>query len=158
MTQPARRFDIWRRLYRRFAIEPYPPGLEVPAVATVITPVTDADELLRSYGHFSASTASFDADGVQTALVVPSGKRMRFFALSAFRSSGDRSIIRWILTDASAGINFVLDTFAATNENYLRLEQPFILEEGDSVNIQSSGGAAATVYLVRSWVSEEDAF
>ena len=127
-------------------------------VSKLIQPVTQADELLKRHGIFSGSTPSFDADGQQTALTVPEGERHTYFAFSCFRSSGNRTVVRWELTDVSDGNSFVIDTFAAASEDYFSFQAPITLEEGDSVSLRSSGGSTASVYLVRSWVSREDAF
>lgn len=159
MTQPARRFDIWRRLYSRFLIEPLPAALgEAPGVGTLIVPITDADALLKDHGIVSANTASFDADAQVTGLVVPAGKRWEVHAFNAQQVSGNRTITQMRINDVSVGVGYVTNDFTAAIDNYTLLGTPLPMEEGDSVDIVAVGGSTASVYNVQVWRSEEDAF
>jgi len=159
MVQPAKRFDLWRRLYSRFLIEPFPAQEgDSPGVATTIFPVTQADDLLLAHGQKEVDTASFNSDGAKNGLVVPEGKRWKVQGMQAVRKSGDRDIDQFVLSDASEGLTLTLVIFTATNNSSLILGTEITLEEFDRIDIQATGGAAATVFTVKAWVSEEDAF
>jgi len=63
LTQPSRIFDLWRRMYTRFAIEPFPAQVtESPQISTIVQPVTDADVLLRT-----TTCIRFDNQDIQAA-------------------------------------------------------------------------------------------
>lgn len=159
MVQPSKRFDLWRRLYTRFLIEPVPVQEgEEPSVSTSIIAVTDADALLEAHGAVFFDTASFDADVQVTGLTVPDGERWKVQALNAIQASGNRTINQMRLRDVSANINYVLDTFTAAVDHFILLGTPFTLEEGDQINIVSSGGSTASTYQVSCWRATEDAF
>ena len=158
MVQPSRIFSLWQRLYSRFLIEPFPAEGGGPSVSTTIQPITDADELLRTYGIIEVNTASFDADAEQAAIVVPTGERYRVYAYNFAPISGDRTIDATRLSDASFGGSMTIEDFTATQTRSSLLAQPFVLEEGDGLSLISDGGAAATVIRVQVWASVEAAF
>ena len=159
MVQPARRFDIWRRLYSRFLIEPLPvQDSESPGVATVIQPTTDADELLKRHGQFFTATASFNANGRQVGVTVPDGERWDLHILRAGAASGDRTITQWLLFDVSETLVMVIDIFTAAQQATLILPAPIPMEEGDHLDVFSDAGTTATVYNIDVWRSAQDAF
>jgi len=159
MVQPAKRFDLWRRLYTRFLIEPFPvTDGEGPAVSTLVQPVTDADELLKNYGLVTFNSASFDADQVVNGPTVPSGKRWLIYVLRWGRSSGNRTALQWIINDASEGAFMIIRGFAAAADDTHLMETPLPLEEGDQVRLNFIGGSTATVAKFDLWLSEEDAY
>jgi len=159
LTQPSKRFDLWRRLYARFLIEPFPVQEgEEPAVATTIAVVTDADALLRDHGAVFVDTPSTDADAQVTGPVVPDGKRWEVHAFNAVQTSGNRTITQMRARDVSVPINYILKAFAAAVDDFTLLGTPLTLEEGDSIDMVLVGGSTATIYQIQVWRSEEDAF
>jgi len=159
VTQPARRFDLWRRLYSRFLIEPFPAEGGGPSIATEIVPVTDSDELLRVHGIVRADSATFDADEtLATGLAVPAGRRWHLAGIGFEQTTGNRTVTRIILNDDSTGLTHNLEVFAATQQHSLILGTVFILEELDFLSITTIGGSTNTVYRTSVWVAEEDAF
>jgi len=76
VTQPARVFELWRRLYKRFLIEPFPAEGGGTQVSTTIQPTTNADELLRNPTGDSVNLdLTGSAGGTVVAYVVPAGER-----------------------------------------------------------------------------------
>jgi len=157
--QPSRIFDLWRRLYTRFLIEPRPAAdTDSPGVSTTILPVTDADELLRQHGIQSVNTASFNADGVQGFLTVPAGKLWRTSFIEILRVSGNRTLIDVRIESVRVSLIIRLRSFGAASEALLDLGSVLVMEEGDRVSFTANGGSTATIYTIRCWASEEDAF
>jgi len=159
MTQPARRFDLWRRLYTRFLIEPYPvePG-EGPGILTEIVPVTSADELLKAYGNRAGVSASYNANGQVELIRVPDGERWTVYLIDIRRASGNRTFDRLLIADSSTGNATVFDDFTTTAEQWTQLRQPIVLEETDHLDINADAGSTATVHNISVWVAVEAAF
>jgi len=159
MTQPARRFDLWRRLYTRFLIEPFPAAEgEAPSVATTIFPVTDADALLLVEGAQQFVVPAVDSVGQKVGITVPEGKRWVVHAISAIRASGDRNIDEFILRDDDAGLNMPIHLFTAASREVVILGTPLTLDENDRVDVNYVGGTNSTSFTVTLWASEGDAF
>lgn len=161
MTQPARRFDLWRRLYTRFLIEPFPAGDAVPAVSTLIVPVTQADELLSEPRGFEETTEASAALAANLSIAtVPAGNRWRLQTINVLRTSGDNTFSRFLIQDASrGGLSIAIDTFASVTGATLRLDTIIRMDEGDAVRILMDGaGVAASNMRVQLWLEEEAAF
>lgn len=156
MVQPSKLFDLWRRLYTRFAIEPLPAqDGPSPGVATTVFPVTDADELLKIQ---VANTVQLDLDitagALVTAFTVPAGKRWR--VRYARRSSSTvNTRARGIFTPSQ--ITIFLSVLGTSDEVLSHLEG-FIMEQGDIIGLESTddvGDGSINFTLV---VDESDAF
>lgn len=158
MVQPARIFRLWERLYNRFLIEPFPATGEGPAVSTTITPVTDADELLREYRQVEANTGDIDSSTSVTGLVVAEGERWRVHMFNASQSSGDRTLGGIGLTSLHVLNGLKIIDLASVTEVFQILANELVLEQGDSINVITDGGSTTTVYRVQAWISVEAAF
>lgn len=165
MTQPARRFDLWRRLYTRFLIEPLPAQEgEQPSIATVIMPVTDADVLLRRSNPSSTDSASLaiGRNTYDTIVTVDSSQRLWVTHINVERQSGDNTIDELAVrvpTLAGNVTRIVLERFTATATHVLALPQPFHLDEESEIQIHTSGaGAAATIFRLFLLADLEDLF
>jgi len=165
MTQPARRFDLWRRLYKRFLIEPLPAQEGAsPAIATVITPVTDADILLRAPNPDSVDSASLDAarNAYDTIITVGTGERLWVTYIDIQRQSGDNTIdeLAFLVTNvAGQAIRIVVERFTAVADHVFALPQPTHLDERTQIQIHTSGaGAGASVFRMFLLADLEDLF
>jgi len=156
MVQPSKLFDLWRRLYTRFAIEPLPvqDGLH-PGVATTVFPTTDADELLAVQ---VANTAQLNLDVSAGALVtgftVPTGKRwvIRYARRS---SSTANTRARGIFTPAQATIFL---SVLGTSDEVLDHLRGFKMEQGDIIGLESTDNVGDTSINLSLVVDETDAF
>jgi len=159
LTQPAKRFDVWRRLYSRFLIEPLP-ALQggQPDIATTIQPITNSDELLRDIKLVNKTT-SVTGTGLFSSLVVPTGKRWNVFCYHIDILTGTMTIDACLLLDASQGLGLFLNEFTATQRFVSGvLGHPLQMEEDDEFqpNVDTHSGTGNV--QVRAWVAEEDAF
>ena len=152
MTQPTKRFDLWRRLYTRFLIEPTPAEGEGPAVSTVISPVTDADVLLREYLHPGATGDLQASAGTFSALIsVPDGK---VWILKAAWREATIANTRIVLSAGYGIMNLtILDTAEqAVSVNNIRIG------EGVFIGLLTTGNAGDNLVDLRLAVEEEDVF
>jgi len=162
MTLPSRRFNLWQRMYARFSLEPAPAQMtEPPGVATVIVPVTDADELLADPGiqfEFSITVgAGVSANTIM--LTVPAGKRWKLYTLLCNRTSGDNLCDGFALGDVSVGDIITIDIQTAAVDVVLRLPVPLTLEENDTIRFHTDGsGVSGSDFNTRAWITEEDRF
>lgn len=155
MTQPSKLFDVWRRLYTRFAIEPYPADGEGPQVSTTIFPVTDADQLVQApVGSSDQLDLSAGAGAFVLAQTVPDGKRWRMMYI--FRSSTvANSRIRVVVTPAAVALSLTI--LGTADEIPLALKD-MVFEQGDQIGMQTTGNAGDTSITLQMYLVEEDAF
>ena len=159
MVQPSRVFELWQRLYSRFRIEPLPAGeVDAPGVGMVVSPVTDADALLRVPG-LKAFTLTAAPVGLNTLFTVPEGKRWHLFSVHAAQTSGDRLLDQLRIGDTSAAstMRIAIQT-AAAEIMYEKAGLPYVLDQLDTIAINLGGGTTDGNWDGRAWVEEEDAF
>jgi len=158
---PSKLFSLYTRLYRRFALEPYPLQDSTAEVSTTIQPVTQADELLRDVKGVSAVSASISA-GVTawvTVLTVPEGVRWRLVALSTFRASGDNLADQLRINDQSESVEVILEAFTGTAVHAVSIGAVKILDQLDTIDVHVNGtGSGASTFSVQAWVEEESAY
>ena len=88
-----------------------------------------------------ASTALFDI------LTVPSGKRWQVSSVRVFRNSGDNTVDRIYVRDASRVVVHVSDEFTGASTRIFNPGSSLQLEEGDSLGVRAGGvGVAATLF------------
>jgi len=152
MTQPARRFDLWRRLYNRFLIEPFPAESAGPAVSTTVQPVTDADALLRVPTIQNATGDLEVAGGAHVAyFTVPAGKRWNLIWALRGATTGS-SQVTIAIAPAEMTLFGVGTVVAAQSIVGVRLD------EGDSVGMAATNNAADGAITLQVLYEEEDAF
>lgn len=153
MVQPAKRFDVWRRLYNRFLIEPFPAGEgDTPGVATTIFPVTDADKLLSV--QVSATATNNLTAGAGTYVpyfTVPTGKRWRVKNFMRFGTTAVSAIL--VLVSGSAAVHLNQQVVAGQE---LVLDLP--LDENGSMGLITTGDAGDGAVRADIVYEEEDAF
>ncbi len=152
---PSRAFDIWRRLYTRFRLEPEPAEGSRPGVGMVIVPVTMVDKLLEVV---VPTVTTLDLTGVGDlhvpAYTVPTGRRAT--VLHARR--GISATITWIELSIDGSLFSV--TAAGVVEAFLGsyVQVPLVLDAGDSIGLHETGNAGDGARLIEILVLEEEAF
>jgi len=151
VTQPAKRFDLWRRLYTRLGIEPFPASGGGPDVSTTIQPVTDADVLLRVPEFVGVEIDLTPTIGTFIGgLVVPEGKVWIVKGIYREPSTG----VTQIRMLADKLMNY---SVLGTNEEFVSLTD-IRLNEGFSIGLITSGDAADGTIAIRAAIEEEDVF
>jgi len=116
---PSKEFEVWRRLYARFLLEPMPAEGSQAWVSPVITPVTDADDLLATPRIDSEAKDIQAAAGVYVPyFTVPTGRR---WLLKGLRKPATTAITRVLLRDTINGVNLDMSADQTAGENVLRL-------------------------------------
>lgn len=156
-TIPSKRFDIWRRLYTRFLLEPAPASTG-PDVGKTILPVTDADELLRVPRIDTTVTGTLTV-GLRPVRTVPDGERWRLHAMDIARGSGDRTITRVSLTDVQGPNTMPIDEFTATG-SYVSGLLPHVpvIDENFQILITIGGGATDSIWICQFLISVDNSF
>ena len=152
MVQPAKRFEVWQRLYTRFGIEPFPADGEGPSVSTTVMPITDADALLRTT-IFADSTGNLSA-AAGTYLVyftVPEGKVWILKGLSR-----GPSIANTQMRLVGQGNAFDV-TILSTTAEFVSLAG-IRLAEGETLGMLTTGDGGDTTILLQVVLEEEDVF
>lgn len=156
MVQPSKLFDLWRRLYTRYQIEPVPvQDGQHPGVATTVFPVTDADELVTvQVANTAQLNLNITAGALVTAFTVPDGKR--WLVRYARRSSSTANTrARAILTPSQATIFL---SVLGTSDEVLEHLRGFKMEQGDIIGLESTNDAGDTSINFSLVVDESDAF
>lgn len=152
-TQISRKDSIFNRLFRRFALQPAAPERRVPGgLDTVIRPVTNVDDLLRTPimldGPYDISAASW-----VTIYTPAKGKRARLIQLLKGASVGSAYFRLWYSDTAPRGFTQItLGATAGAVTNFpVPLPIPFLWE------LQAiSGNVADTAVVISYLVEEED--
>jgi len=155
LTQPSRRFDLWRRLYTRFTIEPLPAQLtESPGISTTIQPTTDADLLLAVIIVVESGALDLTAAAgtFVPGMTVPTGKRWRVSFIYKQSSIANGQVM--LQVDGTL-IQF---TPVSTDEETHLTNLGLHLEEDDIIGLVTTGNAGDGSRQVKAVVLEEDAF
>ena len=155
-TQPSRLFDLWRRMYTRFRIEPLPAqDTDPPGVLTTIIPVTDADALVTIQ---VANTVQLDLDVTDgifvSAFTVPAGKRWRIrYARRSATTANSRA--RGIFTPSQVTVFL---SVLGTSDEVLDHLKDFIMEQGDQIGLEGTDDVGDGSINITVVVDEMDAF
>jgi len=154
---PAKRFNVWSRLYNRFLLEPLPAVGSNAYVAPVIQPVTDADRLLQTLALESSTVSITSAIGFVVA-TVPSGQRWTVQFMRVRRSSGtwthNTFLIRSNLDIPMEIRNY---TQTATSELW-ELLKPLELDEGWQLSVNVDTWSVTGNMVTDLLILREDAF
>ena len=151
MVQPAKRFEVWQRLYTRFGIEPFPADGEGPSVSTTVMPITDADALLRttifadSPGNLTAAAGTY-----RPYFTVPEGKVWILKGMSRGPSIANTQM-------RLVGQNPLDITILATAAEFVSLAD-IRLAEGQTLGMLTTGDGGDTAILLQVVLEEEDVF
>jgi len=156
MAIQSKSFDIWRRLYTRFQLEPGPSVIGgLPEVSTSVIPVTQVDDLLREGRALIGNTVDLSGGGSLTIAchTVPSGQRWNLFrAWRTTTAAGTRIRI------ADPRNDDIILTIAGTAEEVVNFGAPFVLEEGWIIGLQETGNGSDIAEQVHILITAEDAF
>jgi len=153
-----RNYDPWRRLYARYGLEPSQPLGTQPELATVVVPVTQADELLKRYVASTGITAVTGND-IVTIYTVPQGERWTFTSMNILLSSGtfDTQGLRFF--DASENVEIQPFNYTATTTQLVPQDVlPVTLDELDEVRVQVANFAVGGNQAIMAWRAVENAF
>jgi len=163
MTQqlliPSKNFDVWGRLYTRYTLEPFPVnGGEPPGVLKTITPVTQADELLKRHrGLFESGSPT--ATGYVTVMTIPAGIRRQLITLRLTLISGTYTFNAIAVQDASEGNLLPIESFnSATTQIMIPLTAPITLDEGDTIQAFVNAFTDTGPLQLETWCVDEDAY
>jgi len=137
---PSKRFDVWRRLYTRFLLEPGPASGSRAEVLTAIQPITDVDAVIAVATVRRVDADLTPASGTVVGFTVPDGERWRPGLLHSEATTGN-SHIRMRLKDetgALANVELTINDTAAANIDVRGL----ILDAGDVIGITTTGNGA----------------
>jgi len=153
-TIPSRALTVWRRLYTRYSLEPFPASVS-PDVSKTIQPITDADELLRVPAVDITTTGSLTT-GEQVARTVPEPQRWKLYSWDVNRASGDRLVEGISLGDGSQSVR--IDSQTAAGTFITRLATPLLMDPGWQFILHIAGGTTDGTWLVELLLQIEDAF
>ena len=131
---PAKRFDVWRRLYERFLLEPDPAKQSRAEVGTLIVPVTQVDVLLLASAGDRTAYDLTAASGTFRGLTVPAGERWYLGKMERDATSGNTRMLLVV-----SGFSIHLNTLTTTEQFYDA--EAVILDVGDQVGIITTGNA-----------------
>lgn len=152
----SKSFDVWRRLYTRFQLEPGPSVIGgVPEVGTSIIPVTQVDDLLRTAKVQVSGITDLSGGGAfaKRMLTVPTGKRWRVTTVHRTATTGGTRVL--IINKPGVSVNV---SAVGTSEEMVVIGEALILDEGWSIGMRETGDGADTAELVQATFTEEDAF
>jgi len=150
--------EAFARLYDRFSVEAGAPDLrKASLLVPTIQPITSMDTLLVDHKGILEITA-YSSAGVMAVATVPVGERWTVNRFRIARSGGDGTFVELFTTDTSEGVTVDLDSFGATNIKLMRLEQPLVLEERDTLDINIDAVTSGGNWRCHLWVAVEKAF
>ena len=153
LTIPSRSIGVWRRLYTRYSLEPYPASV-APDVAKTIQPVTNADDLLWR-PEIKTDTVEVSVSTIVVA-TVPTGERWTWYAFAGNVVGGDRDIDRVIVGDGSNSM--VLSEFTAVADRQELWPEPFTMLEGWTIQVRGAGGTTNGDWGFGNYIRIEDVF
>lgn len=153
----SRKAELFIRLFRRFLLEESSTVPSEPAgVSKVIVPITNADELVATYG-VKEGISAVTAQGLYQPLTVPAKKRWKVGFIMADRASGTFTVNRFYYSDVSENKSLILyqTTGAVTIFTYL---YNLVMDEGDRIGVLVDSYTGAGNLECRAVIAEEDAY
>lgn len=151
---PSKRYDAFIRLYTRYLLEPQPAPADSPVgVSKVITPVTQADDLLKQPKvNFNTKDLTASAGTYTSFFTVPAGKRWVILNISRAGSVGTTNVR---LRNAAQGL---VVTLVPLGTAAIDRQGRWVLDEKDTLGMNTSGDAGDTGIQLDIHYLEEDAF
>jgi len=157
LTIPSRSLDVWRRLYTRYSLEPFPASV-APDVSKTIVPTTDADALLAISGVRTSGLVDIPTGTFTTMHTVPAGERWTLRSLDVFRVDGDRVLDFVAVGDPVNSTLAAIARPANVTSLTLILPTPLVLDEAWIIQITVGGGATDGDWTMNVVVSVEQTF
>lgn len=146
---PSRALEVWRRLYTRYALEPFPASVG-PDVLKTIVPVTQADQLLQT-PEIREATVTSSAGNIVTYHTVPAGERWEVYGYELERLAGDRTADQALIRMTNA--NMVINDFTAAAFDAFLAPQLWILPEGALMRARfTAAGATDGDWIMRVYI------
>lgn len=147
----SKRFSLWTRLTQRFALEAQPNmGPPVPSVATMIVPVTDADQLVKDpLARASSENLTAGAGSYVPYQTVPVNERWYVYFLRRGASTGTT-----LITITYGGAGPYSFTMADTAGSLLHLGG-MRFAAGDTLGMVTTGNGADTAIPLSVWYERE---
>lgn len=156
LSIPSKRFDIWRRLYSRFTLEPAPASGSRAAVGVVVIPVTQVDRLL---GVRTAVLVTEDlspgAGAARGIYSCPAGIRATVLFISGELTSANTQLLARLVID---GTTTDIPLTNPTTSFRVYTGNPLTLDEGDSIIWLTTGNAGDSARVAGAIVVEEQSF
>lgn len=161
MSLDARKSLLWIRLQNRFKAS-QPLIKEVPRIAEVIQPITDADALLQQPRLKTkvltiTSSGTKDFGKIEDMLPVVTGKRHTLLAYQ-MTTSAVATFTQLYLTDPVTGNVITLDTFAAAVGRNLVFTIPLPIDPNWTVSANVNAYTSTGDLVLFVYVLEEDAY
>jgi len=154
---PAKRFNVWSRLYNRFLLEPFPAVGSNAYVAPVIQPVTDADRLLQRLEIESSTVSVTSAIGF-VVTTVPKGERWTLQFMRVRLSSGTWTHNTFLIrSPADTPMEIRNYTQSSTSELW-ELQKPLDLDEGWQLSVNVDSFSSTGNMITDLLVLKEDAY
>jgi len=139
-TIPSKRFDVWRRLYARFLLEPGPTSGSRAEVSVVIQPITDVDAVIA---RSVIQRAAFDltgSSGTFKGFTVPPGERWRPGNIHGEATTGNTHIRALLHAESGTPDTVLTLSLNDTNEKLADV-RGLILDEGDAIGWVNTANA-----------------
>lgn len=150
-------FEIWQRLISRLKIKrtALPP---ICQVGEMVVPVTSVDELLLDWDVWNDSV-SLVGTGLKDVVSPEPGERWKIWAITATRSTGDRTINDiWVTDQEGEGVSVGGGFAAASEKSTGMLNQPVILDRGWDLQLSITGGSSDGSWYVRLLITREKSY
>jgi len=131
---PSKAFEVWIRLYRRYALEPLPLQESRAGVLPIIQPITDADRLLR-LPTIDTSTVEVTAVGWISMLTVPEGQRWGLGFTRAVRASGTMTHNAFRVVSPTGALMTVHEYTGTAGSELKEWLQELILDQGWTLQV-----------------------
>jgi len=154
---PAKRFNVWSRLYSRFLLEPFPAVGSNAFVAPVIQPVTDADRLLQRLAIESSTISVTSAIGFVVA-TVPKGERWTVSIMRVRLSSGTWTHNTFLIRDPTDSPMEIHNYTQSSTSELWEPINPIELDEGWQLSVNVDSFSATGNLVTDLLCLKEDAF
>jgi len=151
---PSKEYEVYRRLYARYLLEPFPVEGSQAWVSPVIVPVTNADELLASSQIVAQAEDISASAGVYVPyFTVPAGRR---WLLTGLHKPATTATTRVLLRDTINNINLDISADQTGGENVLRLAMK--MPAGWTVGLVTTGNAGDSARILTIMYDEQRDF
>jgi len=139
MPQKIRAYSIWRKFIPRFDVEPGTISVPEPAIGDIITPISDVDRMLETYERQApALDLSASAGTHVVAQGATANQRLTILWVHKPATTANSAISVSLLSVGGAAATFQLTLVGAAEEI---LYGPFVIQDGDSVGMLTTGDA-----------------
>ena len=154
---PAKRFNVWSRLYNRFLLEPFPAVGSNAYVAPVIQPVTDADRLLQALA-IETTTVVVTSNATFVVVTVPPGQRWTVSFWRTRLSSGTWTHNTFAITSPTGDAMTIHEYAESATSELWELAKQLELDEGWQLQVNVATHRVNGNMVTDLLIQREDAF